>query len=267
MTARWEGAELRADSVTMRFGGLLAVDDVSLTAEPGKVTALIGPNGAGKTTLFNCLTGILHPNGGRVLLGGRDVTRLSPTERSRLGIARTFQRLEVFGGMTVFENLQVAVETRQPRRSWRSLLTLGSGDEPEVVATVNQVIDRLNLHDAAQVRAGDLSTGQLRVVELGRALCTQPRVIILDEPASGQDAAGTERLQSILAELAREGLAILLVEHDVELVMNVSDRIYVMEFGRLIAAGTPSEVSHDARVRDAYLGTAKETADADAARV
>ena len=255
----YAGCRLEATGMVKRFGGLVAVDQVSITAEPGQITALIGPNGAGKTTLFHCLTGVLRPDAGRVTLDGRDITALAPHERSQAGIGRTFQRLEVFTGMTVFENLQVALEARERRRSWRGLLTLGSGDEPHIVAEVEAVLDRLGLRRLARTRAGDLPTGQLRLVELGRALCSRPRVLLLDEPASGQDGRETAHLQQLLVELAADGLTILLVEHDIELVMSVSDAVSVIEFGRLIAAGTPEEVRADPRVREAYLGAEEES--------
>jgi ABC-type branched-subunit amino acid transport system ATPase component len=248
------GRRLAVENMTKRFGGLVALDGVSLVAEPGQITALIGPNGAGKTTLFNCLTGSLRPDQGTVTLDQHDLTALAPHERSHAGLGRTFQRLEVFSGLTVFENLQVACEAHQPRRSYRSLLTLGSGNEPQVIELVESLLDQLGLTEVSDVPAGDLPTGLLRVVELGRCLATRPRALLLDEPASGQDATETEQLQDLLVMLAGDGLTVLLVEHDVELVMSVSKTIFVMDFGRIIASGTPDEVSNSPEVRAAYLG-------------
>jgi branched-chain amino acid transport system ATP-binding protein len=238
-------ALLEVRHVSVRFGGFMAVDGVSLGVEPGRITGLIGPNGAGKTTLFNVISGLQAPMTGRTTLDGTDITRLAPHQRSQLGIARTFQRIELFGSLTVRENLQVAAEIKRV---------------PTLKGTARQVhidgiLDQVGLTAIAGSRADTLSTGQARLAELGRALVTRPRVLLLDEPASGLDGNETDGLAVLLGKLAGDGLAVLLVEHDVPLVTAVCHRIYVLELGRIIAAGTGAEIQQDQTVIDAYLGT------------
>ena len=231
--------------VTVRFGGNLALDQVDLAAEPGIVTGLIGPNGAGKTTLFNVITGLLPPSSGRVRLGDRDLTRLSPTKRARQGLARTFQRLELFSLLSVRENIRVAADVR---KGW-------SHDKDNPAEIVEQIIDRVGLRAVADARVDSLPTGQCRLVELGRCLATKPQILLLDEPASGQDETETVVFAQLLRDLAADGMAVVLVEHDVHLVMGVCSQVHVLDFGRIIASGTPAEIQRDEAVLSAYLGT------------
>jgi branched-chain amino acid transport system ATP-binding protein len=248
------GAVLEARDITVRFGGFVAVNNASLTAQPGQVTSLIGPNGAGKTTMFHAISGILNPETGAAYLDGRSLKSMTPDKRARAGMARTFQILELFSGLSVAENLQVAVEGRASQHIWRDLFSLRHPDNPGVLRQVREAMDLVGIADLADRPAGSLPTGLSRLVELARALCTDPKVLLLDEPASGLSNSETERLHSVLSSLAGLGLTILLVEHDIELVMALSNQIYVLDFGRMIAQGTPAQVRKDPVVRAAYLG-------------
>ena len=256
------GARLEGHGLTKRFGGLVAVDDVSVVAEPGRIAALIGPNGAGKTTLFACLTGVERPDGGRVLLGGRDISATTSDERARLGIGRTFQRLEIFPTMTVADNLGVAAENRghpsTPRRIGALVAELigWTPNEAAPQRRVDEVIAQLGLAPVRDQPAGQLPTGTLRLVELGRALCHDPDVLLLDEPASGLDSTETVELQRVLRDVASTGVAVLLVEHDVELVFDVADVVFAMAEGRVLTSGPPDEVRRNPAVRAAYLDPA-----------
>jgi branched-chain amino acid transport system ATP-binding protein len=235
---------LTVDEVSVRFGGVQAVRDATIHAYAGEVTGLIGPNGAGKTTTFNVITGLEQPTSGRVLIGGKDVSRLSPYRRARCGMARTFQRLEVFGTLTAHDNVLAAAEFR---RAW-------SGDKDDPRAVARQTLERVGLTHVAHERVDALPTGLARLVELGRALATKPKLLLLDEPGSGLDTTESEVLGDLLLELADQGMAVLLVEHDVDLVMRVCRRIHVLDFGQVIAVGTPREVQANPHVQAAYLG-------------
>lgn len=243
---------LEAREVTVRFGGLVAADRVSLRVEPGEVVGLIGPNGAGKTTMLGALGGQVLPSSGRVLLEGEDVTDWAPERRALAGVSRTFQRLELFRTMTVLDNLRVAAEARFGEVDFVADL-LGRTRRGMAEARAREVAARLGIEEAADRRAGDLPTGLGRLVEIGRALCPEPRVLLLDEPAGGLDDAESERVAAVLRGL--DGPGIMVVEHDVPLVMDLCDRLYVMDFGRLIAEGPPDQVRDDPAVRAAYLGT------------
>ncbi|MEU1545507.1 ABC transporter ATP-binding protein [Nocardia sp. NPDC005745] len=231
---------LEVDDVTVVFGGNRALDGAGLRAERGAVTGLIGPNGAGKSTLFDVICGLRKPTRGRVAIDGADVTRLGPSRRARHGLARTFQRLELFGRLSVRDNLLVAAELGPQRRHAARIVT--------------EIIDRLGLHELAGACADELPTGTGRLVEVGRAIAARPSLILLDEPAAGQDHTETERFGELLRSLADDGTAVLLVEHDMGLVMNVCDEVFVLDLGKVIASGPPAVIRADQTVLAAYLG-------------
>ncbi len=239
---------LEANSINVTFGGHRALIDVSLDAEAGKVTGLIGPNGAGKTTCFNVLSGLQPPDSGHVIFDGDDISSVPAFKRGRLGMARTFQRIEVFGSLTVFENVLVAAEIR---RRW----SRGQKEDGDAREESDEIVNLVGLRKVADQRVDSIPTGLARLTELARGLATRPRLILLDEPSSGLDDKESDAFGELLIKLAKRGTAILLVEHDIDLVMQVCDWIHVLEFGSLIANGTAKQVRSDSRVQAAYLGS------------
>ena len=238
-------ALLEAHDVTVRFGGKAALNQTSIDIERGMITGLIGPNGAGKTTLFNVVCGLLTPQAGHVVLDGSDVTRAPPHRRARLGLARTFQRLELFTSLTVRDNIRVGGDIRN---HWNRRRADSTGD-------AERILELTNLGPIADREVSEIPTGRARVVELARALMTRPSVLLLDEPAAGQTERETEEFGALLRRLAADGLAVCLVEHDMTLVMDVCETINVLDYGRTIAAGPPAQVRNEPAVIEAYLGT------------
>ncbi|MFO7592245.1 MAG: ATP-binding cassette domain-containing protein [Acidimicrobiia bacterium] len=246
---------LEARGITKRFAGITALDAVTLEIERGEAVGLIGPNGAGKTTFFNCLLGMLRPDEGSIHFDGRDITGSPIHRRARLGFGRTFQRIELFGGMTVRDHLLVATRAHLGTgRFWKDCLNLAQPTAEER-GRVDATLELLGLDDMADRRIEALSLGQGRLVELGRALMTDPLLLLLDEPSSGLDQYETASLVRTLQEVQRDrGTAILLVEHDVGMVQSFASRLYVLDFGTLIAQGATADVMNDDTVQRAYLG-------------
>jgi len=254
-----DGPLLAAEGVTVRFGGVVALDDVSLTVPRGATVGLVGPNGAGKTTLFGVLSGLVRPRAGRVTMDGADITRRSPQSRARLGLARTFQRMELFNELTVREHLVVAQRVRDGRQSLmgfaRDLTGLGERPVKGEDETVSEVLELLGLTAVADRPAVAVPLGTGRLVEVARALASEPSVMLLDEPSSGLDVHETEQLGDALRRVrAERGTAFVLVEHNVEFVLELSERVTVLDFGRVLIEGTPDEVRNSSEVQAAYFG-------------
>jgi branched-chain amino acid transport system ATP-binding protein len=238
-------ALLEVVGVTVKFGGITAVNDATFDVSPGTITGLIGPNGAGKTTLFNVISGLQPPTKGRIRFKNHDVTKSSVSHRAKMGMARTFQRLEAFGSLSVRENIQAARDIHRGPRGW-----LRFARDP----MVDELIETVGLQGYVKQRADSVPTGVARLVEIARALAIEPDLLLLDEPSSGLDDAETESFGELLQDLARQGRTILMVEHDMDLVMSVCEAIHVLEFGKVIATGSAAEIRSDRKVQAAYLG-------------
>jgi branched-chain amino acid transport system ATP-binding protein len=241
---------LRTEALTVRFGGLAALNRVNFAIAPGELRAIIGPNGAGKSTFFNCLTGVLRPSSGRILLNGEDITGFSPDRVSRKGLARSYQITNILSNATTLENVRIAVQSRH--HSW-SLLTHHRGYR-DVIEKAEAVLKAVGLHRKAEELAANLSHGEQRNLEIGIALATEPQLLCLDEPTAGMSAAETHETMELVRRIATD-LTILIVEHDMQVVMELAQRITVLHYGEILAEGTPSEIQQNPRVLEVYLKT------------
>ena len=244
-------SQLTINNVTVRFGGHTALNNVSMAVESGKITGLIGPNGAGKTTLFNVISGLQRADEGEVILNGKTITSKAPYKRARYGLGRTFQRLELFPSLTVEENIRVSGEIRN---QWASK-ERNTHTEKSIDEKIKEILALTGLTDSADYHVAEVPTGKARLVELARSLMQDPKLILLDEPASGQNDLETAEFGQTLQKLTKEGITIFLVEHDMSLVMSVCDHVHVLDFGSIIADGSTDEVQSNKRVIEAYLGS------------
>lgn len=234
---------LKVAGLTKRFGGVLANHDISFEVRPGELVGIVGPNGAGKSTLFDLITGVTRPDAGAVLLDGQDITGLRPDRISRLGVARTFQKLRPFHQMTALENVMIGALQR-------------TADVAQARERALAALAQVGLADRAHVHARGLSTGQRKRLELARALATQPRLLLLDEVTGGVDPGAIPGLVALVRELHARGLTLLVIEHNMRVIMDLAQRVLALQLGRLIAEGSPEEIMADPRVIDAYLGQA-----------
>ena len=249
---------LVASDVVVRFGGLVALDGVTVEATPGRITGLIGPNGAGKTTMFNVICGFQSPDAGTVTLDGADITQEPPARRARMGLGRTFQRMELFRSLTVRENVALAAESSHVGNDPLTQLGIANGGrrvKAEVAGIASELLAATGLEPVADQLAGEVSTGQGRLVELARTLARNPRILLLDEPSSGLDVRESEAFGDLLCRVvADRNIGVLMIEHDMSLVLKICDPIFVLDFGKPLMVGPPAEVRSSEKVRDAYLG-------------
>ena len=247
---------LRLEGITKVFGGLIALEEVSFSVEDGTITGIIGPNGAGKTTLFNIVSGIYPQNSGNVYLGGKNISRFVPEKLARLGLVRTFQNVELFGQMTVLENVMVGLHTKSKSGILSCAFKLPGHirEEKYIRERGLQWLEFTGMVELAEVKAGNLPFGKGRLLEIARALALEPRMILMDEPAAGLNSHETIGLAALIRRIRESGVTVVLVEHDMDLVMDVCDAVVVLNLGRKLAEGTPREIQENTAVITAYLG-------------
>lgn len=248
---------LRGDGITKSFGGLAALEDVSFSIRKDEITGIIGPNGAGKTTLFNIVTGLYAQTSGHVLLNGSDISGFPPEKLARLGLVRTFQNIELFGQMTVLENIMVGLHTRSRSGIISCAFKLPGHlkEERKIRAKAKEWLEFCGMSELSDVKAGNLPFGKGRLLEIARAMALEPRIILMDEPAAGLNSRETVHLAGLIRKIRESGVTVVLVEHDMELIMDICDSIIVLNLGRKLAEGTPREIQENPAVVAAYLGS------------
>ncbi|ACH39198.1 MULTISPECIES: ABC transporter ATP-binding protein [Citrifermentans] len=247
---------LNLNGIGKRFGGLTALDGISFNVGKGSITGIIGPNGAGKTTLFNIATGIYPPSCGAVLLEGKDISKLPPEGRAHLGLVRTFQNIELFGKMTVLENVMVGLHTQSKSGMFACAFRMPwqMGEEKRIRARAQELLEFVGIPELADVEAGTLPFGKGRLLEIARAMALEPKLLLMDEPAAGLNSSETAELADLIKRIRDLGITVALVEHDMDLVMDICDQLVVLNLGTMLAEGTPREIQDNQAVITAYLG-------------
>ncbi len=251
---------LEIENVSKLFFGLVAIDDLTIKVKPGQIYGIIGPNGAGKTTLFNCVTGIYKPEKGTIKYKGKDITGMAPHKIAQMGVLRIFQNIRLFKEMSVAENIMAGYHTKSKQKWYHAIIHTPAYKKDELASwkRVEELMEFFNLSSFATTPTGDLSYGNQRKVEMARAIAANPELLILDEPAAGLNENETMELTNIIRDISKMGIGVMMIEHDMEMVMNLTDYITVINFGKEISQGEPSFVQNDPRVIEAYIGTDEE---------